>query len=141
MCVLCALTGISLALPMLRISFSGSMTWNDSSKILLVWNLLDGADIYRPDHDGNGLRQIGRLRCNISPGRNFPFNLAFLGKDLAVCGTTDGKAHIWNLDQENIVAKLNHAASLIPIGVLPFPFLNLDYRSSDREEQVYRSRQ
>lgn len=74
--------------------------------MLIIWNLQDGVDIYTQEL--NRLIFVGKLRVRISEGRNFPFDLAFVGDGLVFHGSAEGDAVLCRLDEKVILETVVH---------------------------------
>ncbi|KAF8988383.1 hypothetical protein BDQ17DRAFT_1257700 [Cyathus striatus] len=71
----------------------GNMTWSESSRQLLIWNLFDGIDIYDVTN-----RPIwsGKLKFMIQ--RNFVVQMAFTTSDcFVITGSDTGAVYLWDL--------------------------------------------
>ncbi|KIK12795.1 hypothetical protein PISMIDRAFT_31963, partial [Pisolithus microcarpus 441] len=86
----------------------GSTAYHESSQLLLVWNLVDGVDIYclvcQPT---SSLHHVRHLRLKIR--RNYICHVQFdsNGK-VAITGTDNGQVLLWDIDSGQLAQVLHH---------------------------------
>ncbi|KIK22686.1 hypothetical protein PISMIDRAFT_68992, partial [Pisolithus microcarpus 441] len=86
----------------------GSTAYHESSQLLLVWNLVDGVDIYRlVCQPTSSLHHVRHLRLKIR--RNYICHVQFdsNGK-VAITGTDNGQVLLWDIDSGQLAQVLHH---------------------------------
>lgn len=84
---------------------SGNTAWSKTSQKLLIWNLMDGIDVYNVS---DRLLWVGKLRVPIK--HNFPVQVVFGAQDsTVVSGSDSGEIYIWDLKSEKPLQILIHS--------------------------------
>ncbi|KAI6095173.1 hypothetical protein EDD16DRAFT_1439248, partial [Pisolithus croceorrhizus] len=86
----------------------GSTAYHEASQLLLVWNLVDGVDIYRLAYQPmSSLHHIRHLRLKIR--RNYICHVQFDsdGK-VAITGTDNGQILLWDVNSGQLAQVLHH---------------------------------
>lgn len=80
------------------------MDWHEEARLLAIWNLEDGVDVYRVDRD---FIPLPRKVC-LNIRRNYVIQVQFIDADTLVVGSDNGVVLIVNLTSLSVVMKLNH---------------------------------
>lgn len=82
------------------------MAWSRSASLLLVWNLLDGMDVYRIRSQDPPI-WVARLSINMR--RNIVVQVALESQGRwAICGSDCGEIYVWDIDSQQRTQVLMH---------------------------------
>lgn len=85
---------------------SGNTAWSPETKLLLVWNLLDGVDVYHVVEQPVWIR---KLRVKVKKNNVKQVEFGWSGK-YAMSGSDTGEVYIWDVQLGSLVATLRHGA-------------------------------
>ena len=83
---------------------SGNTAWSQDARLLLIWNLVDGVDVY---HVVDRPIFVRKLLVKIQRNNVKQVEFAWDGK-YALCGSDTGEVHIWDIQKGLHVASLRH---------------------------------
>jgi len=98
----------------------GSTAYHESAAKLLVWNLLDGVDIYRlTDQPTSHLVFVRKLRVKIR--RNQINRVQFdVSGTKAICGGDNGEVSVWDIENGELIQTLPHGEELHAVQVITY---------------------
>ncbi|KAH7918998.1 WD40 repeat-like protein [Leucogyrophana mollusca] len=86
----------------------GSSSWCEDSKTLLVWNLVDGMDVYQfTDCPTDRFTLVRKLRVKIRINHTNQVDMDSYGK-LAINGSDNGEVFLWDMESGEQVQVLAH---------------------------------
>lgn len=85
---------------------SGNMDWNEEGRLLAVWNMDDGVDLYKIE--GTFVPIPEKIPLKIE--RNFVIQVRFVDSETLVVGSDNGQVLVVNASTRAVVRKLNHEA-------------------------------
>lgn len=80
------------------------MDWNEEGRLLAVWNMDDGVDLYKID--GSFVPIPEKITLKIE--RNFVIQVRFVDSETLVVGSDRGQTLVINASSRAVVRKLNH---------------------------------
>ncbi|KAI5983196.1 WD40-repeat-containing domain protein [Pisolithus albus] len=111
------LPGFTRALLRTRI---GSTAYHEGSKTLLVWNLIDGIDVYQlMDCSLYSLKFVRHLQIQIRRNRICHVQFDLDGKR-AITGSDNGQVLIWDVNSGQLVQALRHGQELHAVQVVRY---------------------
>ncbi|EAU85001.1 hypothetical protein CC1G_04097 [Coprinopsis cinerea okayama7 len=89
----------------------GNMAWSEDLRLLCIWNLTDGMDLYKLE-DAAAARPLYQRRIPVAIHRNLPFQVTFLSRYGLACGSDTGEAFIWDCgDEAKVLQQLTHTST------------------------------
>ncbi|KAH6869079.1 WD40-repeat-containing domain protein [Coprinopsis sp. MPI-PUGE-AT-0042] len=75
----------------------GNASWDEDTRILLVWTLQDGIMVYRIEE-----RPVVLADLMMEIERNFPMQMCFVGEGIVATGSDNGEVLVWDLAQAEV---------------------------------------
>ncbi|KAI5986645.1 WD40-repeat-containing domain protein [Pisolithus albus] len=98
----------------------GSMAYHDGTKMLLVWNLIDGFDAYQlVDEPNNRLLHIRHFRVKIRRNRICQLQFDLDGKTV-ITGSDNGRVVVWDISTGKQLQVLHHSEELYGVQVVNY---------------------
>ena len=86
----------------------GYSAYHEQQRILLIWNLEDGCDIYRlTDHHPYSLIHLHRLSCRVRQNHICQVQFDLNGR-VAITGSDNGEVMLWDVALGKLVQVLHH---------------------------------
>ncbi|KAH7904670.1 WD40-repeat-containing domain protein [Hygrophoropsis aurantiaca] len=86
----------------------GNTSWSEENRMLLVWNLLDGVDVYHfKDEPTDRFTLVRKLRMKIRVSHCVQVDFDLHGKT-AIHGSDNGEVFLWTVDSGEQVQVLTH---------------------------------
>ncbi|KAH7918965.1 WD40 repeat-like protein [Leucogyrophana mollusca] len=91
----------------------GSTAWHEATRTLLVWNLVDGIDVYRfTDNPTNRFGFVRKLRVRIKRNHINLVQLSASG-NFAISGSDNGEVYIWDVESGRQTQVLGHSKGMV----------------------------